>query len=120
MTRTTFNDILKLESIDECKWRQATLKIKHGDFGLISTESSNIAFVASWAHSIHELPLRFPSLQESVDTVHSTDLELLSQSLAYHLNSAFLSLPLSPSLNDNLGNAPNLCDLSLNPVKLQQ
>ena len=27
---------------------------------------------------------------------------------------------LSPSLNDNLGNAPNLCDLSLNPVKLQQ
>ena len=45
-------------------------------------ESSSIAFVASWAYSI---PLRFPSLQESVDTIHSTDLELLSQSLAYHL-----------------------------------
>ena len=118
MTRTTFNNILKLESIDECNWRRATLKIKHGGFGLISTEeSSSIALVASWAHSIHELPLRFPSLQESVDTIHSTDLEL-SQSLAYHLNSAFLSLPLSPSLNDNLGNAPNLCDLSLNLVKL--
>ena len=23
-------------------------------------------------------------------------------------------------MNDNLGNAPNLCDLSFNPVKLQQ
>ena len=90
LTRTTFNNIFKLESIDECKWRQATLKIKHRGFGLISTEeSSSIAFVASWAHSIHELPLHFPSLQESVDTIHSTDLELPSQSLAYYLNSAF-------------------------------
>ena len=96
-------------------------KIKHGGLGLISTEeSSSIAFVANWPHSIHELPFRFPSLQESVDTIHSTDLELPSQLLAYHLNSAFLSLPLSPSLNDNLGNASNLCDLSLNPVKVQQ
>ena len=79
LTRTTFNDILKLESIDECKWRQATLEIKHGGFGLISTEaSSSIAFVASWAHSIHELPLRFPNLLESVDTIQATDIELPS------------------------------------------
>ena len=90
LTRTTFNDILKLESIDECKWRQATLNIMHGGFGLVSTEeSSNIAFVASWDHRIYELPLRFSSLQESVDTIHSTDLELPSQSFAYYLNSAF-------------------------------
>ena len=67
-------------------------KIKHGGFGLISTEeSSNIAFVASWAHSIHELTLCFPSLQEYVDTIYSTYLEL-SQSLTYHLNSAFFVL----------------------------
>ena len=53
LTRTTFNDNLKLESVDECKWRQATPKIKHGGFGLISTEElSSIAIVASWAHSI--------------------------------------------------------------------
>ena len=41
LTRTTFNDILKLESIDECKWKQANLKIKHGGFGLILTEESS-------------------------------------------------------------------------------
>ena len=104
LTRTTFNDILKLESIDECKWRQATLKIKHGGFGLISTEeSSSIAFVASWSHGIYELPLRFPSLQNLL--IHSTDPELPSQSLAYHVNSVFLSFPLSPSWNDSLGNS---------------
>ena len=68
-------------------------KIKHGGFGLISTEElSNVAFIAGWAHSIHELPLRFPSLRKSVDTIHSTDLELPSQSLAYHLTSTFFVL----------------------------
>ena len=57
ITRNTFSEILGLDAIDNKKWDQATLNVKHGGFGLRQLQEVLCpAFVAAWAHSLKELP----------------------------------------------------------------
>ena len=60
-SRSTFTSLMGCGSVDDSVWLQATLPIKLGGFGLSSVSTiSQSAFLASWAHSLHELPARFP------------------------------------------------------------
>ena len=62
ITRNTFLEILGLDAIDNKKWNQATLNVKHGDFGLRPLQEILCpAFVAAWAHLLKELPKQFCS-----------------------------------------------------------
>ena len=57
MTRSTFVQILGLDSIDDFTWNQASLNIKLGGFGLSEVNKSKcLAYVSSWAQSVKDLP----------------------------------------------------------------
>ena len=118
ITRNTFSEILGLDAIDNKKWDQATLNVKHGGFGLRPLQEVLCpAFVAAWAHSLKELPKRFCSL---TDKVMSTFSEESSDSVASSLHSAVLSLP--QSLDDGtstLSEQHSLVTLAANPKGLQ-
>ena len=119
LTKSAFCNILKMSSVCEDKWRQATLKIRHGGFGMtMAEETSCVAFVSCWANTIHELPIRFPNLQQSVDNALKSQPAPAAKSLAHHLQLAYTSLPLSPAWNDNQGMALSLHDLSQKPKKI--
>ena len=85
----------------------------------MAEETSCVAFVSCWANAIHELPIRFPNLQQSVDNALKSQPAPAAKSLAHHLQLAYTSLPLSPAWNDNQGMALSLHDLSQKPKKLQ-
>ena len=68
LTRATFTDMVGLNELDDTGWSQATLKVGFGGFGLSSTQKmAHLAFLASWAHSLKELPLRFPPLKDRLE-----------------------------------------------------
>ena len=59
LSHSTFSNLLQISALTDEKWKQATLPIRYGGFGLTSLqEISNLVFVSSWAHSVHELPKR--------------------------------------------------------------
>ncbi|XP_062508840.1 uncharacterized protein LOC134185080 [Corticium candelabrum] len=67
-TRQTFVEILKYGPIQEDRWLQATLPIRHGGFGMTSIkEICQLAFVSSWAHTLSALPKRFPNMEKILD-----------------------------------------------------
>ena len=39
LMRSTFESLMSCSGLDDVQWRQATLPIKYGDFGLSSVES---------------------------------------------------------------------------------
>ena len=66
-SRSTFTSLMGCDSVGDSVWLQATLPIKLGGFGLSSVSTiSQSAFLASWAHSLHELPARFPDMNSTV------------------------------------------------------
>ena len=118
ITWNTFSVILGLDAIDNKKWDQATLNVKHEGFGLRPLQEVLCpAFVAAWAHSLKELPKRFCCL---TDKVMSTFSEESSDSVASSLHSAVVSLP--QSLGDGastLSEQHSLVTLAANPKGLQ-
>ena len=81
-TRKTFCHLLGFNEIEDMPWRQAVLPIRLGGFGMTSLAFvSQPAFVASWAHAIVELPLRFPSLFPAVDSLVNSTTGALSNAL---------------------------------------
>ena len=68
LTRSSFQNIIESVAISNWKWHQATLPIPCGGIGLSpSARILPLAFVSSWAHSLHALPERFHDLEESVN-----------------------------------------------------
>ena len=56
--------------MDDNVWHQATLPIKYGGFGLSLVQTvAQSAFLASWAHTLKELPIRFPGMKPVVGKV---------------------------------------------------
>ena len=69
-SRSTFTTLLGCNSIDDTVWHQATQPIKYGGFGMSSVQSvASSAFLALWAHSLNELPIRFPDIKPEIDKV---------------------------------------------------
>ena len=61
MTRSTFVQILGLDSIDDFTWNQASLNIKLGGFSLSEVnKSKSSAYVSSWAQSVRDCLIAFP------------------------------------------------------------
>ena len=72
LSRSTFSNLLQISALTDEKWKQATLPIRYGDFGLTSLqEISDFIFVSSWAHSVHELPKLFVGLEPQIDAFYS-------------------------------------------------
>ena len=68
ITRATYVDIMGFTSLEDDKWSEAVLKIKYGGLGLTSVENTMpAAFVASWAHTVTELPKRFPHIADTIN-----------------------------------------------------
>ena len=68
ITKDTFSAIIGLEQMDDIRWKQASMKVKFGGFGLTEVQSlSSTAFAAAWSHSVNVLPARFPSLKGLVE-----------------------------------------------------
>ena len=68
--RSTFTTLLGCNSIDDTVWHQATQPMKYGSFGMSLVQSvASSAFLASWAHSLNELPIRFPDIKPEIDKV---------------------------------------------------
>ena len=64
----TFVHLLGETFVDDQVWKQACLPIRMGGFGLTPLSSiAGPAFVASWFHTISELPSRFPHLKVIMD-----------------------------------------------------
>ena len=92
MTRSTFVQILGLDSIDDFTWNQASLNIKLGGFGLSEVNKSKCsAYVSSWAQSVRDLPNRFSSLSQRIQDLVEND--STSSSLGFDIHSAVKSLP---------------------------
>ena len=92
-------------SVDDSVWLQATLPIKLGGFGLSSVSTiSQSAFLASWAHSLHELPARFPDMNSTVQQIAST-----SQPMGL----------LGYTLNSILTESQTLCGISVQTKRFQ-
>ena len=62
-SRSTCTTLLGCNSIDDTVWHQATQPIKYGGFCMSLVQSvASSAFLASWAPSLNELPIRFPDI----------------------------------------------------------
>ena len=75
LSRSTFSNLLQISALTDEKWKQTTLPITYmyGGFGLTSLqEISNLIFVSSWAHSVHELPKCFVALEPHIDVLLSS------------------------------------------------
>ena len=60
MTRSLFESIIGYNHLDDINWKQATLKIKFGGFGLTQiSRISPAAFLSSWCQAMQDLPERF-------------------------------------------------------------
>ena len=118
ITKDTFSAIIGLEQMDDIRWKQASMKVKFGGFGLTEVQClSSTAFAAAWLHSVNVLPARFPSLKGLVDNLCNLDSE--SNSIGVSLRQSIESL--SPWYSSE-GLEPEhhtLHELSLNPKKLQ-
>ena len=71
LSRDTFAAMLGLSALDELTWKQASLKIKLGGFGITNlTQISAAAFVGSWCYSMSTIPQRFPSRIDLCDSLN--------------------------------------------------
>ena len=71
LSHFTFSNLLQISALTDEKWKKATLPIRYSGFGLTSLqEISNLIFVSSWAHSVHELPKRFTALELQIDVFY--------------------------------------------------
>ena len=85
MTQNTFSLVLGHDSAD-LPWEQVSLPVRLGGFGLLSlSTTSRPAFVASWIHSVVELPLRFPGLIPIIDNLIQRPSGLIGKSLSKSL-----------------------------------
>ena len=67
-SQKTFVHLLGETFVDDQVWKQTCLPICMGGFGLSPLSSiASPAFVASWSHTISELPSRFPHLNVIMD-----------------------------------------------------
>ena len=74
-SRSTFTILMGCSSMDDTVWHQATLPIKYGGFGLSLVQTvAQSAFLASWAHPLNELPIRFPDMKPTVGKVVTSSL----------------------------------------------
>ena len=104
-SRSTFTSLMGCGSVDDSVWLQATLPIKLGGFGLSSVSTiSQSAFLASWAHSLHELPARFQDMKSTVQQIAST-----SQPMGLLIH----------TLNSILTESQMLCGISVQTIRLQ-
>ena len=66
----TFSNLLGYDQLDDSMWQQASLPIRLGGFGMtLLTSVFQHTFVASWTHTIIELPFRFPALMPLIDSL---------------------------------------------------
>ena len=97
LTKSTFADIIGLEQIEDTKWKQATIKLKFGGFGLtLYQQLLPAAFVAVWVQSLKELPNRFSTFQNLRQKFLTPCAEV--SSIGYSLQKAVECLP--PRMND--------------------
>ena len=101
LTRKTFTDIIGLDRLDDTKWKQASLKIKFGGFGLTSIRgTAPAAFLAAWAHSLKELPNRFPSMCRDLENLYQSSPKNDSSTIRSTLYQAVSNLPPKSNLDD--------------------
>ena len=116
LTKSTFADIIGLEQIEDTKWKQATMKLKFGGFGLtLYQQLLPAAFVAAWVQSLKELPNRFSTFQDLRQKFLTPCSEV--SAIGYSLQKSVECLP--PRMNDGQCHYRTLEDMMLNPRKLQ-
>ena len=118
MTKTSFMGIIGFSHLDDTAWKQATLRIKFGGFGLTQIRQiSGAAYLSSWCQSMNKLPGRFSSMTDLVNYLRNT--ESISDSIGSTLMSIFCVLPpLLKSVN-NVENNQSIDDFISYPQKLQ-
>ena len=115
MTRSTFSDIIGLDSLDDTMWNQASMKIKFGGFGLTEIQQiSPAAFITAWAQSVRVLPIR---LTDSVDDLYQ--LHCQKTSIGSSLEAALASLPPTVGSEDEEPRQHTFTEMVSNPKKLQ-
>ena len=80
-TRDCFSQLLGYDGLPEMAWRQATLQIRLGRFGMTSASALLNAFIASLAHSNLELPLRYPYLHDACQSLMKSPSGSLDEAL---------------------------------------
>ena len=116
LSRDTFAAILGLSALDELTWKQASLKIKLGGFGITNlTQISAAAFVGSWCYSMSTIPQRFPSRIDLCDSLNCASPPPFYQ----HLCKTIASLPSTLGSDGETLIPQSLSGLMANPVKLQ-
>ena len=81
--------------MNDDSWRQATLKIKFGGFGLTPvSQISHASFLSSLCQTIKDLPCRFSSHSNLVNYLSA--LESVIGLIAFTVMSSFKSLPTLP------------------------
>ena len=85
ITRDTFSTLMGYSNLPDRSWRQATLPVKFGGFGMTSCCCiSRHAFVASWVYTLKELAIRYPDLQPALDLLVSSNNHRGSISMSFH------------------------------------
>ena len=101
MTRATFSQVLGFPEL-VLPWEQISLPVRLGGFGMSSLSSTfKLGYVASWIHSLAELPLRFPAVIPMVDNVVDHQFGSVGDALAK-------SIPPDKLLSDYLANPKKL------------
>ena len=117
MTKSTFVSIIGSNFVKDDSWRQATLKIKLGGFGLTPvSQISHASFLSSWCQTIKDLPCRFSSHSNLVNYLSAS--ESVVGSIGFTVMSSFKSLPTLPKSENP--DHQSLEDYISYPKKLQQ
>ena len=73
LTRSTFTNLLGRGNLTDRQWLQATLPIRHGEFGLIAlTSTAQFAFLSSWVSTLHTMAKRIPDAERLLDEVQNS------------------------------------------------
>ena len=116
LSRDTFAAILGLSALDELTWKQASLNIKLGGFGITNlTPISAAVFVGSWCYLMSTIPQKFPSRIDLCDSLNCVSPPPFYQ----HLCKAIASLPSTLGSDGETIILRSLSGLMANPVKLQ-
>ena len=119
MTKSTFVSIIGSNFVNDDSWRQATLKIKLGGFGLTPvSQVSHASFLSSWCQTIKDLPCRFSSHSNLVNYLSAS--ESVIGSIGFSVMSSFKSLPTLPKSDGENPDHQPLEDYIPYPKKLQQ
>ena len=97
--------------MDDINWKQATLKIKFGGFGLTQiSKISPAAFLSSWCQAMKDLPERFSLFFDLVNYLQSN--KSLPGSIGSTVASSYQALPPMPKSNHKDGEQQFLITLS--------